>query len=112
MLFTERESIIRSLRIGVSYMTEIRKYTKEPQDVLLTGEDVASAIARGALPEEFEVQATIAESKITSFCKGCDNFKGEGIPCRKVGSNNQARYADRNWCGWATVNGKRTAKQA
>ena len=90
----------------------LRKYTTEPQDTLTTREAVASAMASGALPEDFETQATVAEQKITKFCKGCDNFKGEGIPCETVGSNDQARYTVRNWCGWATVNGKRTAKQA
>lgn len=109
----QRESIIRTLRIGVSYMAEqLRKYTTEPQDVLTTHEAVTSALANGALPGDYEVEATVAESKITKFCKGCDNFKGEGIPCKTVGSNDQARYAVRNWCGWATVNGKRTVKQA
>ncbi len=91
-------------------MTE-RKYTKEPQDTLRTKKDVVAAMASGALPADFETPATIAESAITSFCKGCDNFKGEGIPCEAVGSNDQARYAARKWCGWASVNGKRTTKK-
>jgi len=89
---------------------KLRKYTLEPQDTLNTQEAVASAMARGALPEDFETPATIAESKITAFCNGCDSFKGEGVPCKVVGSNDHARYAARNWCGWATVSGKHTTK--
>ena len=56
----------------------------------------------------YEQPRSIAEEKITAFCSGCDNFKGESIPCAVVGSNDQSRYAARKHCGWATVDGKRT----
>lgn len=85
-----------------------RIYTKEVQDTLNTRAKVIEALKLGIDPNVYERLASIDESKITAFCKGCDNFKGEGIPCETVGSNDQARYAVRNWCGWATVNGVRT----
>lgn len=62
-------------------------------------------------PTDFEEPRSIAESTISAFCNGCDNYKGEGIACPLVGANDQARYAERKWCGWASVDGKRTVKE-
>ena len=61
-------------------------------------------------PTFFDLEKSISEENIASFCKGCDHFKGKGIPCSVVGSNDQARYAARKQCGWADVDGKRTVK--
>jgi len=54
---------------------------------------------------------TIAEKDIAAFCTGCDDFKGEGIPCRYLGMNGQARSAAIKYCGWAIVNGREVVKQ-
>lgn len=49
---------------------------------------------------------TISEENITMFCKPCDNYI-EGKPCKIVGQNDQARYAARKGCGWASKDGVR-----
>ncbi len=93
-------------------MTEkVRVYTKEVQDTLNTRSKVAAAMIKGALLSDFETQTTISEADITKFCQGCDNFMSEGVPCRAVGSNDQARYAARGLCGWAFVKGERVTKK-
>ncbi len=84
-----------------------RVFKTGAQDVLNSEEAVAAAINSGLAPEAFERHETIPESKITAFCKPCDHFKGEGIPCPIVKSDDQARYALREWCGWASVKGVR-----
>ena len=81
---------------------------KALQGLRLTAEELKELLLRE--PTLFEVDKSIAESKITTFCTGCDFFQGEGIPCKIVGSNNQARYAVRNWCGYANIGGKRVDK--
>jgi len=94
-------------------MTEkVRVYTKEVQDTLNTRSKVAEAVAQGALPSDFETQATVSEADITKFCQGCDNFTSGRVPCRAVGSNDQARYAARGWCGWASEEGERIIKKS
>ena len=88
-----------------------RVYTLELQDILKTKQAVADTIRRGKLPEDFGGQATISESAITKYCQGCDNFVGEAIPCKLVGSNDQARHVARKWCGWASVNGQKVVRK-
>lgn len=51
----------------------------------------------------------IPESDIQEFCKGCDLLKSDGV-CPILGSNNQARYVEKKWCGWARVNGEEKQK--
>lgn len=53
----------------------------------------------------------IAEDAVQKFCAGRDALKATGV-CRVAGTNDQARYAAREWCGWATVNGVRGAMTA
>jgi len=52
---------------------------------------------------------TVREEDITLFCTGCESFKGHGIPC-SLGSDRQARYVDRQQCGYARVNEKLVTK--
>lgn len=47
----------------------------------------------------------VAESRIAEFCGGCDYLGPDNVS--RVGSNNQGRYVDREWCGWASVDGVR-----
>jgi hypothetical protein len=90
-------------------MTEaIRTFHTEIQDTLNTDAKVSVAIKAGLLPEDLQTEKQISEADITAFCQGCDNFQSEGVPCNAVGSNDQARYTARKWCGWATVGGVRT----
>jgi hypothetical protein len=89
----------------------VRTYKKGIQDTLDSREKVIQAIASGADPSIFEVESEVPEADITRFCQGCDNFGGEGIPCNVAGSNDQARYSVRKWCGWASVKGERVIKQ-
>ena len=86
---------------------KVRIFKTGVQDVLYTEESIGAAISSGLPPEAFERFETIPESRITAFCKGCDHFKGEGIPCPVVKADDQARYALREWCGWASVKGVR-----
>lgn len=94
-------------------MTERRRHYKtEPQDLLLgLPEEQMKQVIKEMSPSDFEVPRTIAESAITAFCQGCDNYQGEGVACPVVGANDQARYAQRKWCGWATIKGERTVKE-
>ncbi|MDO8451267.1 MAG: hypothetical protein Q7S76_00170 [bacterium] len=48
----------------------------------------------------------IEEARIANFCSGCDALQEDGM-CRTVNANEQARYAAREFCGWASVNGVR-----
>lgn len=48
----------------------------------------------------------VAESRIADFCGGCDKLNADNV-CDLVGSNDQGRYVDREWCGWASVDGVR-----
>jgi hypothetical protein len=81
-------------------MTEIiREYVDVP--------DLSPSITFRDFPEDD--RQTILESEISKFCVGCDHFQ-EGKPCF-VGSNDQARYAARKWCGWAKTAGQRAIKQ-
>jgi hypothetical protein len=94
-------------------MTEkYRIYKTEPQEVLNSQEKVETAISQGIDWEAFTRLDMIEENKITEFCQGCDHFDGQEVPCKVVGSNDQARYANRKWCGYSRVNGVRVDKQA
>lgn len=73
-----------------------------------TGEIDAAIFAAGIVMPETR---TIAEGDITAFCGGCDDFKGEGISCRVLGANGQARCAAQRYCGYAIVNGREVVKQ-
>lgn len=44
----------------------------------------------------------ITEQAITDFCSGCDRLQ-QNNQCSVNDSNDQARYAERKWCGIATV---------
>ncbi len=52
--------------------------------------------------DEQSVTRTIPEKDITDFCRGCDDFKAHGIPCKNadIGPNAQARHAVKGWCNW------------
>ncbi len=86
---------------------KMRVFKTAVQDVLNSEDAVRAAIESGLPPEAFESFSTVAESTIASFCKGCDNSGGESKPCKLVGPDDQARYAIRNWCGYAAVSGER-----
>ena len=82
-------------------------FKQEIQDNLNTPEKIRAAIQSGKDPSEFEGQTDMVdESKITALCEGCDFFKGVDANCKKVGRNDQLRYANRGWCGWAEHKGK------
>ncbi len=58
------------------------------------------------------VTKEISEDEIAKFCKGCDSYR-ENQPCALAGTNDQARYAARQWCGWASqksVSGQMTTE--
>lgn len=55
------------------------------------------AVGSGIMPEQ------IAEKTVQKFCGGCDMLGSDGV-CKVAGANDQARYAARRWCGWASVN--------
>ena len=84
----------------------LRKFQPEIQDIVFPNSGMKKAAEVGM---ENGTGLAVAESQITSFCTGCDKFKGEGKPCF-VGANDQARYAARGWCGWAEIDGERTEK--
>lgn len=44
----------------------------------------------------------IAEQSIADFCKGCNNLKSDNT-CSWVNTNDQARYAERKYCGGAMI---------
>lgn len=46
------------------------------------------------------------QAKIADFCHDCDKLGRDGV-CTGVtiGRIHQARYAAREWCGWAVVDG-------
>lgn len=48
------------------------------------------------------LSSQVEESVIAKFCNGCDRLQGNGV-C-KLDENDQARYAARQQCGWASVN--------
>jgi hypothetical protein len=89
-------------------MTEkLRYFYPELQDIIFPNVGMKEAAMVGI---QNGGGMAVAESQITTFCTGCDSFKGDSIPCSSVGSNNQVRYAARKWCGWAEIDGKRTEK--
>lgn len=47
------------------------------------------------------LHSSVAEEKIAVFCRGCDQLKPDGV-CYN-GPNDQARYAARLVCGWASI---------
>jgi hypothetical protein len=49
---------------------------------------------------------SISEAKIAEFCGKCDFLQADNT-CQVSDSGDQARYADRRWCGWASVKGIR-----
>lgn len=66
----------------------------------------------GKDPSEFEGQTDMVdENRVTALCEGCDFFKGVDAPCKRVGRNDQLRYANRGWCGWAQKGGKPTVRE-
>jgi len=88
-------------------MTEkLRNFQPEIQDIVFPNDGMKEAVRVG---NQNGTGMAVAESQITTFCQGCD-FSKEGSPCSRVGSNDQARYAARGWCGWAEINGERTEK--
>lgn len=53
----------------------------------------------------------VSEEKIRAFCTPCDDLGPDNI-CTRVRKQDQTRYVDRLYCGWANVrgvNGKMTA---
>lgn len=51
------------------------------------------------------VHTSIGEDDIRKFCKSCDLYVAATNSCKIVNENDQARYAARQWCGWASQNG-------
>ena len=51
----------------------------------------------------------VREEDITLFCHECESFMGHGIPCG-LGSDRQARYVDRQLCGYGRVGGEHVVK--
>jgi len=47
----------------------------------------------------------MTEGEIAKFCAGCDSLQSDNSCVG--GSNDQGRYARRQWCGWASTNGER-----
>lgn len=43
---------------------------------------------------------SVLEGEINHFCRVCDFYK-KGTHCPVVGQDDQIRYVQRNWCGWA-----------
>jgi hypothetical protein len=55
----------------------------------------------------FGVSEKYLNSLVDLFCSVCDYYK-KGGPCF-CGDYDQKRYALRDWCGWADVNGVRAS---
>ena len=86
---------------------KLRSYTTEMGDLIASDfpREAYRVLISNFTPQDFMIERTITENKITAFCQGCDAFKGEGVPC-KVGANDQARYANRRYCGYSVINGE------
>jgi len=74
---------------------DVRKFEPRVQDYF--------AVAMG---HNADLTGQVAEATIAKFCGGCDALQDDGV-CRVAGARDQARYAAREWCGWASVNGVR-----
>lgn len=93
-------------RIGGEFILE--KIFEESRIIKPRYQDYYSAIYLGRPLPNTEVP----EQTIADFCKGCDMLQLDNI-CRIVGSNRQAIYVDRQWCGKGSrdgVQGEMTAK--
>jgi len=46
----------------------------------------------------------VERKEVADFCSVCDFYEPEK-PCKIVREVDQARYVNRDWCGWANVGG-------
>lgn len=81
--------------------------TKPPEDVVRIKFRHHDIYTNPGLTDHIKLE------EIRRFCTGqnrlrCDNLKEDGT-CRldRGDSTDQARYASREWCGWACVGGAR-----